>query len=77
MFKCEKNFMEMINFRLFVDFIVALFKGKTCDQYFITLMVATFSSQCNTSNSMGEAYHPKTKIVEGRKLKKQKRVVRK
>ena len=32
MFKCENSFMEMINFRLFVDFIVPFFEGKTFDQ---------------------------------------------
>ena len=36
---CERSFNEIINFRLFDEFIVPLFEGKTFDQYLIILMV--------------------------------------
>ena len=39
LFNCEKQYMELINYKLYVDFIVPLFDGKTFDQYLIILMV--------------------------------------
>ena len=39
LFNCEKMYMELINYKLFIDFIVPLFEGKTFDQYLIKLMV--------------------------------------
>ena len=31
LFNCEKQFMELINYKLYVDFIIPLFEGKTFD----------------------------------------------
>ena len=39
LFNCERNFNEIINFRLYEEFIVPWFDGKTYDQYLIILMV--------------------------------------
>ena len=36
--------MELINFRLFVDFIIPLFEGKTFDQYLNILMVRSLAN---------------------------------
>ena len=46
LFNCKNYFNEMINFRLYDEFIVPLFEGKTFDQYLIILMVRV--SQCHT-----------------------------
>ena len=39
LFNCEKQYLELINYKLFVDFIIPLFDGKTFAQYLIILMV--------------------------------------
>ena len=44
LFNCEKQFMELINYKLYVDFIVPLFEGKTFDQYLIILMVRSLAN---------------------------------
>ena len=44
LFNCEKKFMELINYKLYVDFIVPLFDGKTFDQYLIILMVRSLAN---------------------------------
>ena len=44
LFNCEKQYMELINYKLFVDFIVPLFEGKTFDQYLIILMVRSLAN---------------------------------
>ena len=44
LFNCEKDFNEIINFRLYYEFIVPLFDGKTYDQYLITLMVRSLAN---------------------------------
>ena len=44
LFNCEKMYMELINYNLFVDFIVPLFDGKTFDQYLIILMVRSLAN---------------------------------
>ena len=44
LFNCEKYFNEMINFRLFNEFIVPLFEGKPFDQYLIILMVRSLGA---------------------------------
>ena len=36
--------MELINYNLFVDFIIPLFEGKTFDQYLIILMVRSLAN---------------------------------
>ena len=48
---CERSFNEIINFRLFDEFIVPLFEGKTFDQYLIILMVRSLANV--TQESMG------------------------
>ena len=32
LFNCEKQFMELINYKLYVDFIIPLFERKTFDR---------------------------------------------
>ena len=44
LFNCEKTYMELIKYNLFVDFIVPLFEGKTVDQYLIILMVRSLAN---------------------------------
>ena len=44
LFNCEKSFNEIINFRLFDEFIKLLFEGKTFDQYLIILMVRSLAN---------------------------------
>ena len=44
LFNCDKKFMELINYTLFVDFIVPLFEGKTFYQYLIILMVRSLAN---------------------------------
>ena len=44
LFNCEKNYNELINYKLFADFIVPLFERKTFDQYFIILMVRSLAN---------------------------------
>ena len=44
LFNCEKTYMELINFNLFVDFIIPLFEGKTFDQYLIILMTRSLAN---------------------------------
>ena len=44
LFNCEKIYMELINYHLFVDFIIPLFEKKTFDQYLIILMVRSLAS---------------------------------
>ena len=44
LFNCEKYFNEIINFRLYDEFIVPLFEGKTFDQYLIILMVRSLAN---------------------------------
>ena len=41
---CKKTYMELINYHLFVDFIVPLFERKTFDQYLIILMVRSLAN---------------------------------
>ena len=36
--------MELINYNLFVDFIIPLFEGKTSDQYLIILMTRSLAN---------------------------------
>ena len=36
--------MELINYKLYVDFIIPLFEGKTFDQYLIILMVRSLAN---------------------------------
>ena len=43
LFNCENSFNEIINFRLFDEFIKPLFEGKTFDQYLIILMVRSLA----------------------------------
>ena len=44
LFNCEKSFNEIINFRLFDEFIRPLFEGKTYDQYLIILLVRSLAN---------------------------------
>ena len=44
LFNCEKSFNEIINFRLFNEFIRPLFEGKTYDQYLIILLVRSLAN---------------------------------
>ena len=44
LFNCEKSFNEIINFRLFDEFISPLFEGKTFDQYLIITMVRSLAN---------------------------------
>ena len=44
LFNCEKKYMELINYNLFVDFIVPLFDGKTFNQYLIILIVGSLAN---------------------------------
>ena len=44
LFNCEKKYMELINYNLFVDFIIPLFEGKTFDKYLIILMVRSLAN---------------------------------
>ena len=44
LFNCEKSFAELINYRLFAEFKVPLFEGKTFDQYLIILMVLSLGN---------------------------------
>ena len=44
LFNCEKIYMELINYHLFVDFIVPLFEKKTFDQYLIILMIRSLAN---------------------------------
>ena len=44
LFNCEKMYMELINYHLFVNFIIPLFEKKTFDQYLIILMVRSLAS---------------------------------
>ena len=44
LFNCDKNFNEIINFRLFDEFIKPLFEGKTFDQYLIIVMVRSLAN---------------------------------
>ena len=44
LFNCEKTYMELINYRLFVDFIVPLFYKKQFDQYLIILMIRSLAN---------------------------------
>ena len=44
LFNCEKQFMELINYKLYVDFIIPLFEGKTFAQYLIILMVRSLAN---------------------------------
>ena len=37
-------YMELINYNLFIDFIVPLFDGKTFDQYLIILMMHSLAN---------------------------------
>ena len=39
LFNCKKGFTELMNYKLFVDFLMPLLEGKTFDQYLIILMV--------------------------------------
>ena len=39
LFNCERYFNEIINFRLYEEFIIPWFDGKTYDQYLIIIMV--------------------------------------
>ena len=48
LFNCEKQYMEIINYNLFVDFIVPLFDGKTFDQF-----DGSFSRQCHIQKDIG------------------------
>ena len=62
MLNCEKSFMERINFRLFVDFIVPIFDGKTFDQYLIIVMVLSLAN-ATVKRIIGEAKHSETKML--------------
>ena len=44
LFNCERYFNEIINFRLYEEFIVPWFDGKTYDQYLIILMVRSLAN---------------------------------
>ena len=44
LFNCEKTYMELINYTLFVDFIIPLFDKKTFDQYLIILMTRSLAN---------------------------------
>ena len=44
LFNCEKQYMELINYKLYVDFIIPLFEGKTFGQYLIILMVRSLAN---------------------------------
>ena len=44
LFNCEKQYMELINFTLYKEFIAPLFEGKTFDQYLIILMVRSLAN---------------------------------
>ena len=64
--------MELINYKLFVDFIVPLFEGKTFDQYLIifyqyliTFKNGSFLGQCHTQKSIGQIGIASTKNNEG------------
>ena len=44
LFHCEKMFTGLINYKLFVDFIVPLFEDKTFDQNLIILIVRSLAN---------------------------------
>ena len=44
LYNCERYFHEIINFRLFNEFIVPLFDGKMYDQYLVVLMVRSLAN---------------------------------
>ena len=44
LFNCKKQYMELINFTLYKEFIAPLFEGKTFDQYLIILMVRSLAN---------------------------------
>ena len=63
LFNCEKSFNEIINFRLFDEFIRPLFEGKTYDQYLIILLLRSLANQIK--KSMGYVTSPQTKMYSG------------
>ena len=44
LFNCERYFNKIINVRLYEEFIVPWFDGKTYDQYLIILMVRSLAN---------------------------------